>query len=49
MEADEKTKVEYSEQFQIQDLDPQVTEEVPNELLGRTLQYQKMKGNYEME
>jgi hypothetical protein len=49
MEVDEKTKVGYSEQFQVQNLDPQVTEEVLDELLGRTLQYQTMKGNYEMD
>jgi len=49
MEADEKTKVEYLEQFQVQNLDPQATEEVLNELLRRTLQYQTMKGNYEMD
>jgi len=49
MEADEKIKVEYSKQFQVQDLDPQATEEVLYELLGRTLQYQITKGNCEMD
>jgi len=49
MEAGENTKVGYSEQFQVQHLDPQATEEFPDELLGSTLQYQTMEGNYEME
>ena len=49
MEADEKTKVGYSKQFQVQNLDPQATEEVLDELLGRNPQYLTMKGNYEMD
>lgn len=37
MEVDEKTKVGYLEQIQVQHLDPQATEEVLDKLLGRTL------------
>lgn len=34
MEVEEKTKVEYSEQFQVQHFDPQATEEVQMNSLG---------------
>jgi len=49
MEENEKTRVVYSEQFKVQHLDPHVTKESPDEILGRTLQYQTKKGNYEMD
>jgi len=49
MEVEEKTGVGYLEQPQVQNLDLQVIEEALDELLGRTLQYQSMKGNCEMD
>lgn len=49
MEVGEKTKVECSEQFQVQHLYPQAIEDVLEEILQRTLQYQTTKGNYEMD
>ena len=45
---DRKQGVGYLGQFQVQSLELQVTVEVQDELLMKTLQYQTMKGNYEV-
>jgi len=44
--VDEKQGVGFLGQSQVQNLELQVTEEVVDELLVKTLQYQTMKGNF---